>query len=93
LIGAASYTLYTEPRLRRDTRVIGSAVGSAVALLGLEGYAASVYRETPRGREEERKARKEGAIIYKHSREIILRPGVLGGLVGLGMLLLPVYLR
>jgi hypothetical protein len=84
LIGAAGYAYYTEPRLRRDTRTIGTTAAVGLALLGLEGYGAAEYRKTPRGQEEERRARKEGAIIYKHAREVVLRPGVLGGLVGLG---------
>ena len=50
----------------------------------MEGYAAEKYRETPAGQEEERKARAEGAALYRVARENLLRPGVLGGLLGLG---------
>lgn len=78
------HAYYTQPHLRRDTAIIGSTVAGALTLLCVEGYATEKYRETPRGKDEERRAREEGALIYRHAREIVLRPGVLGGLVGLG---------
>ncbi|KAH9911462.1 uncharacterized protein B0H18DRAFT_975722 [Fomitopsis serialis] len=82
LISFAGYSFYTKPSLRRDTRAIGSAAAATLLLLTGEGYAAGKYRETPRGQEEEAKAKKEGAALYRYAREHILRPGVLGGLVG-----------
>jgi len=82
IISGVGHVFYTEPRLRRDAAVISSAVAGAIALLSLEGYAAERYHKTPRGQDEERKA-KEGALLYRHAREIVLRPGILGGLVGL----------
>ncbi|KAL0580323.1 hypothetical protein V5O48_001660 [Marasmius crinis-equi] len=83
LLAGASRSFYTQPHLRRDPKVLSSTIAGAFALLTLEGYAAEKYRETPRGQEEERRARREGAIIYRQLREHLLRPGVLGGLVGL----------
>ncbi|TFK54398.1 hypothetical protein OE88DRAFT_1733065 [Heliocybe sulcata] len=83
LISGVGYLYYTKPHLRRDTKVLSSTVAGAVALLGLQGWGAETYRRTPKGQEEERKARAEGAVIYRHLRENILRPGVLGGIVGL----------
>jgi hypothetical protein len=83
LLASVSRSFYTQPHLRRDTRAISSTIAGAFAILALEGYAAEKYRETPVGREEERRAREEGAVIYRQLREHILRPGVLGGLVGL----------
>lgn len=74
--------MYTKPDLRRDTKFLSSAAAAAFTLLSVEGYAAEKYRQTPAGQEEERRARKEGALIYRHARENLLRPGVLGGLVG-----------
>lgn len=59
-----------------------SATAAALTILGAEGYAAEKYRETPAGREEERRAKEEGTALYRTCREHILRPGVLGGLVG-----------
>lgn len=53
-----------------------------LALFGAEGVLVERYRNTDAGRAEEKKAREEGATIYKHTKEVVLRPGVLGGLVG-----------
>jgi hypothetical protein len=83
VIGGAGYAFYTHPHLRRDTRAVGSTVAGALALLSAEGYYANEYRKTPKGKEEERRAREEGALIYRHAREHVLRPGVLGGLIGI----------
>ena len=80
----ASYSIYAKPHLRRDTRFLASAAAAALALLSAEGYAAEKYRNTPVGKEEERRAKQEGAALYRVARENILRPGVLGGLLGLG---------
>lgn len=82
LVSGAAYKFYNDPYLRRDTRAIVSAVAGALTLLGAEGYAAEKYRETPRGQREADKVKREGAAIYRTAREHILRPGVLGGLLG-----------
>ena len=82
LITGTAYTFYTKPHLQRDTRAIFSAVGGALALLGVEGYAAEKYHETPHGQREARKAKEEGAVLYRAACEHLLRPGVLGGLLG-----------
>ena len=86
LLSWAGYQLYTKPHLRQDTRLLATSAAATLTLFGAEGYAAEQYRKTPRGKEEERKAKKEGALLYKHSREVVLRPGVFGGLLGLGEL-------
>jgi hypothetical protein len=85
LLAGASRAFYINPRYRHDTTAISSTIAATIALLSAEGYAAEQYRKTPRGQEEERRAKEEGSLIYKHIREQILRPGVLGGLVGVGM--------
>ena len=82
IISGAAYSFYTKPHLRRDTRAIAAAAAGALTLLSAEGYAAEKYRETPRGQREAAKAKKEGAALYRAAREHILRPGVLGGLLG-----------
>ncbi|KAF8322191.1 hypothetical protein DL93DRAFT_2124049 [Clavulina sp. PMI_390] len=82
LIGTISYKLYTEPGLRSDQRFLGTAGASALAIFGAEGWFAEAYRKTEAGQREEAKAREEGAAVYKHAKEVVLRPGVLGGLVG-----------
>lgn len=56
---------------------------SALVLFGVEGYAVDKYAQTPGGRENRRRAKEEGSDIYRHTREIVLRPGVMGGLIGL----------
>ncbi|KAH8080292.1 hypothetical protein BXZ70DRAFT_1073796 [Cristinia sonorae] len=82
LISGVGYTYYACPHLRRDTKILASTAAAALTLFGAEGYLAETYRKTPAGREEERRAREEGAALYRYSREHLLRPGVLGGLVG-----------
>ncbi|CAA7259297.1 unnamed protein product [Cyclocybe aegerita] len=83
IFGAMGRAFYVQPGLRRDAAAISIAIAVSVGLLSIEGFAAEQYRQTPRGQEEERRAKQEGALIFKHAREQILRPGVLGGIVGL----------
>ncbi|KAJ3483119.1 hypothetical protein NLJ89_g12091 [Agrocybe chaxingu] len=83
IFGAMGRAFYVQPGLRRDAAAISTAIAVSVGLLSIEGFAAEQYRQTPRGQEEERRAKQEGALIFKHAREQILRPGVLGGIVGL----------
>ncbi|KAF7965385.1 hypothetical protein HWV62_44081 [Athelia sp. TMB] len=83
IIAGVGHAFYTQPHLRRDKTIIGSTVAGALALLSVEGFAAEKYRQTPAGQDEERRAKEEGAVIYRHAREVVFRPGVLGGLVGL----------
>lgn len=82
LIGTVSYKLYTEPGLRSDQRFLTTSAISALAIFGAEGWYADAYRKTDAGQREERKAREEGAAIYSQAKQVVLRPGVLGGLVG-----------
>jgi len=82
LLGTLGYKLYTEPGLRTDQRFVSTSTVAALAVFGLEGWYAEAYRKTEAGKREEAKAREEGAAICKMTREIVLRPGVLGGLVG-----------
>lgn len=83
LLSSAGYLFYTKPSLRRNFTAISSAAAGALFLIGTEGYAAEKYRQTPIGRQEERRAREEGSVIYKQLREHVFRPSVLGGFVGL----------
>jgi len=84
VFAAIGSTFYNRPYLRRDATAISSAVAASLGLLTLEGYAAEQYRKTPRGQEEERRAKREGAIIFQKVHEHVMRPDVLGGIVGLG---------
>ncbi|KAJ7594795.1 hypothetical protein C8J56DRAFT_1161352 [Mycena floridula] len=81
-LGAAR-SFYIDNELRRNPKVISSTVAAAAAILAVEGYGVEAYRKTAGGQEEERRAKEEGTLIYKHIREVVFRPGVLGGLVGL----------
>jgi hypothetical protein len=51
----------------------------------VDGYAAKKYLKMSRDQEKGRRAKEEGTAIYQHLHKQILRPGVLGGLVGLGI--------
>ncbi len=83
LIAGASRAFYTDPSLRRDARAISATAAATLALLTAEGYAAEKYHETPRGLAELSRAKEEGTLLYRHLSEQVLRPGVLGGLLGL----------
>ncbi|CAE6428136.1 hypothetical protein ACGC1H_000715 [Rhizoctonia solani] len=83
LLAFVGRELYTKPHLRRDSRTIGIAAAAAFALFGAEGVLADAYVKTPAGQKEKERAKKEGAALYRHTREVVLRPGVLGGLIGL----------
>jgi len=82
LLGTVSYKLYTEPHLRTDQRFITTSALSALAIFGAEGYFADAYSKTDAGQREAAKAREEGGALYSQAKQIILRPGVLGGVVG-----------
>ncbi|KAK0455107.1 hypothetical protein EV421DRAFT_1761335 [Armillaria borealis] len=83
ILAGAARSFYTQPHLRRDTKAISAAVAASIALLSVEGFAVEKYSKTPKGQEEARRAKEEGSLIYRHLREQILRPGVLGGLLGI----------
>jgi len=82
LLATAGYQFYTRPAIRSDAKIIGGTVVAALVLLGTEGAAADAYARTDAGQAEARRAKEEGAAIYKHTKEIVLRPKVLGGLAG-----------
>jgi len=83
LLASVGRTFYLRPHLRRDATAISLTIATSLALVSAEGFAAEKYRQTAQGQEEERKARKEGALIFRHLHDQIMRPGVLGGLLGL----------
>lgn len=82
LIASAGYAFYSRPSYRSDSKLIGSTVAGALLLLGSEGYFAEAYSQTEQGRVEAQRAREEGAYLYRQTKEIVLRPGVLGGIAG-----------
>ena len=77
------HVFYTQPHFRHNTKVIASTVAGALALLGAESFAANQCTRIPAGQGGTGRAKEHGAALYKHTREIVLRPGILGGLVGL----------
>ncbi|KDQ21291.1 hypothetical protein BOTBODRAFT_25715 [Botryobasidium botryosum FD-172 SS1] len=83
ILSAVGYDLYYHPSLRSNRRFLSTAAAGTLLLFGAEGAVAEAYSRTEAGKAEAKKARREGSLIYNRSREVILRPGVLGGLVGL----------
>jgi hypothetical protein len=83
LLAGASRAFYTQPHLRGDRKVIAGTTAAALAIFGVEGFAAEKYAQTPQGKAEARRAKEEGTLLYRNIREHVLRPGVLGGLLGL----------
>jgi hypothetical protein len=83
LLAGTSYAFYIQPRLRRDTKLITSALVAALVLFSAETYATEACRSTPKCRAAERDI-EERSAIYHRAREYVRRPGVLGGIVGLG---------
>jgi hypothetical protein len=84
LLGYAGYLFYTTPAYRQDYRVVGGTAAAALALVSAEGALTDAYLNTDEGQAELRRAEQEGSALYRHSKEVVLRPGVLGGLVGVG---------
>ncbi|KIY74298.1 hypothetical protein CYLTODRAFT_416144 [Cylindrobasidium torrendii FP15055 ss-10] len=83
LFAGAARAFYADPALRRNPKALSATAAATFALLGLEGYGAERYQSTEYGKAELQRAKKEGTLIYRHLNEYVLRPGVLGGLVGL----------
>jgi len=83
LLAGTAYAFYTDSRLRRDAGIITSTAVGGLAIIGAEGYAAESFLQTEAGQEAAHAAKEEGSAVYRYSREHVLRPGVLGGFVGL----------
>jgi len=82
LLGTLGYFAYTRRDQPWDRRIVGGAVAGTLALFGAEGYVAESYLETPEGRAEAERAKREGSHAYNRAKEVVLRPGVAGGLAG-----------
>ncbi|KAG8681726.1 hypothetical protein FRC09_017293, partial [Ceratobasidium sp. 395] len=70
LIAFAGREFYTKPHLRTDTRALGITVAATLGLLGCEGALAEAYLKTDAGYKEKERAKKEGAAIYRQTREV-----------------------
>jgi hypothetical protein len=75
---------YTQPQWRNDYKIIGGSVAGVLLLFGAEGTMAESYLQTPEGQREKERAKQEGSALYRETKEIVLRPGVFGGLLGAG---------
>lgn len=47
-------------------------------------YVADSYLQTDEGQAEAQRAKREGSKLYLQAKEVVLRPGVAGGLAGAG---------
>lgn len=82
IISGVGYLAYTKPRLRQDLRVVSGTVAGIFAIVGVEGYISKLYAT---GVESEKpRVASDNARILDLTKKHLLRPGVLGGFVGLG---------
>jgi hypothetical protein len=82
LLGTIGYYAYTRRNVPWDRNYVGATAASVLALFGIEGVVAEQFAQTPEGKEEIARAKQEGSKFYVNARELILRPGVAGGLLG-----------
>ena len=82
LLGTIGYYAYTRRNVPWDRNYVGATAASVLALFGIEGVVAEQFAQTPEGKEEIARAKQEGSKFYVNAREVILRPGVAGGLLG-----------
>lgn len=96
LLGGIGYFAYTNPALRQNPRVVTATAIGVFALAGLEGYIAEENGLARGRRDRKGAARKRVSGLVPSVKEHLLRPGVLGGIVGMGRspsLVSGVYLR
>jgi hypothetical protein len=88
VLGALGYNIYRKPSLitepRMNARPLAYISGGLITLFALEGLAADKYLDTPQGQDELRRAEEEGHLLYNRTKEIVLRPKVAGGILGVG---------
>ena len=82
LLSTIGYYAYTRRNVPWDRNYVGATAASVLALFGIEGVVAEQFANTPEGREEIERAKQEGSKFYVNAREVVLRPGVAGGLLG-----------
>lgn len=88
VLGYTGYQIYQRPTLITKPRVnakpLAIITGGLLGLFALEGFAAEQYLETPQGQRELQRAEDEGHYLYNRAHEVVIRPGVFGGLLGFG---------
>jgi len=82
LLSTIGYYAYTRRNIPWDRNYVGATAASVVALFGIEGVVAEQFANTPEGQDEINRAKAEGSKFYVNARELVLRPGVAGGLLG-----------
>jgi hypothetical protein len=82
LLSTIGYYAYTRRNVPWDRNYVGATAASVLALFGIEGVVADQFAQTPEGQEEIARAKEEGSKVYVNARELILRPGVAGGVLG-----------
>jgi hypothetical protein len=87
LLGGGAYAFYTHPNLRRDGKLIASAMAATFALLGAESYAIEACLGAPNGNMADRNmaggfASGDRSVCH-HAREHVSSSGILGGTTGL----------
>jgi len=78
LLSGAGYLLFTTPELRHSTRAVSVAAAATGLLFGIEGFFMDFFA-APRDVRREVSSVKRHGVLTEH----LLRPGVLGGFVGL----------
>lgn len=82
LLGTLGYYAYTRRNVPWNRNYVAAAVASTLSLFATEGVVAERYSTTPEGKAELLRAKQEGSKAYIQAREIILRPQVAGGALG-----------
>lgn len=83
LLSTLGYYAYTRRNIPWNRNYVAAAVASTLSLFATEGIVAERYSTTPEGKAELLRAKQEGSKAYIHAREIVLRPQVAGGALGL----------
>jgi hypothetical protein len=74
-IGLLVFVGHLRSHLRRDATAISSALAAAVTLISIDSFAGEGYQ--PLRGQEERRATKEGALVFRRIHEQIIRSSVL----------------
>lgn len=82
LLGTLGYYAYTRRNVPWNRNYVAAAAAGTLSLFATEGVVAERYSTTPEGKAELARAKQEGSRAYIQAREIILRPQVAGGALG-----------
>jgi gas vesicle protein len=82
LLGTLGYYAYTRRNIPWNRNYVAAAAASTLSLFATEGVVAERYSTTPEGKAELLRAKQEGSRAYIQAKEIVLRPQVAGGALG-----------